>query len=120
MLIKAEQKYLRLAPRKIRLLVDAIKHLQPKQAIEELAFIRKRAAAPLAKTIKQAMANAVNNANVSEESLRFESLTVGGGPILKRWRAVSRGRAHSIKKRTSHITVILKSEETPTKGQKKG
>jgi len=119
MLIKATQKYIRITPRKIRLVVDRVKHLRPKQAIEELSFIRKRAALPLTKVIKQAMANAIKNANVSEDSLQFENITIGGGPILKRWRAVSRGRAHPIKKRTSHITVILKSEETQVKDQKK-
>ena len=117
MLIKAEQRYIRIAPRKVRLVVDAIKHLQPKEALQELSFIRKEAAIPLAKTIKQAIANAVKNANRAEASLRFESITVGGGPILKRWHAVSRGRAHPIKKRTSHLTVVIKSEEG--EGEKK-
>ena len=117
--VKAQQKYIRISPRKIRLVADAIRNLKPNQAIEKLQFIRKTASIPLAKTIKQAVANAVKNANLSEESLRFERISVGAGPTLKRWNAVSRGRAHAIKKRTSHITIILEPEESKT-DQKKG
>lgn len=116
MLIKAEQKYIRMSPRKVRLVVDVIRGLEPKQALEHLAFMRKAAAVPVTKTIKQAMANAVKNQNIKEENLRFESIQVGEGPVFKRWQAVSRGRAHPILKRTSHIKVILRAaEELKTK-----
>jgi large subunit ribosomal protein L22 len=115
MIIKAEQKYIRMSPRKVRLVVDAIRELSPKEALEELAFIRKAAAVPVSKTIKQAIANAVKNQNIKEESLSFESIQVGEGPTFKRWRAVSRGRAHQILKRTSRIKILLKAEEEAEK-----
>jgi large subunit ribosomal protein L22 len=111
MIIKAEQKYIRMSPRKVRLVVDAIRGLSPKQALEELAFIRKAAAVPVSKTIKQAIANAVKNQNIKEENLSFESIQVSEGPTFKRWRAVSRGRAHQILRRTSRIKVLVKAEE---------
>lgn len=112
MIIKAEQRYIRISPRKVRLVVDAIRKLKPDQALEQLSFMRKVAAVPVAKTIKQAMANAVKNLNIPGDSLIFDSIQIGEGPTFKRWRAVSRGRAHSIYKRTSHIKVLLKTQES--------
>lgn len=106
-LIKAEQKYIRISPRKVRLVAKAIKNLSPKEALEYLKFINKRAAEPLAKTIKQAISNAVNNLKLKEEDLKFNQIQISKGSTYKRWRPVSRGRAHSILKRTSHIKVIL-------------
>ena len=111
MIHKAEQKYIRISPRKVRLVVDTIRDLTPNEALEQLTFIRKAAAVPVAKTIKQAMANAVKNSNVNEDSLRFNTIQVGEGPTFKRWRAVSRGRAHKILKRTSHIKVLIETRE---------
>lgn len=107
MLVKAEQKYIRMSPRKIKLVVDAIRGLSPHEALDQLRFMRKRAAEPVRKTIQQALANAVNNRSIARENLRFLSIEVKKGPTFKRWRAVSRGRAHPIMKRTSHIKVSL-------------
>ena len=106
-LIKAEQKYVRISPRKLRLVVEAIKHLSPREAIDHLSFLNKRAALPLTKTIKQAMANGVNNKNLKEEELGFFKIEISPGAIYKRFRPVSRGRAHPILKRTSHFTVVV-------------
>lgn len=105
--VKAEAKYIRISPRKVRLVVDAIKGLSPQRALEHLRFIKKRAAQPLMKVIKSAMANAKKNFGLKVEDLKFKEIQVGEGPTLKRWRAVSRGRAHPIMKRTSHIKVVL-------------
>ena len=96
--------------RKIKLVAQAVKDLTPREAIDHLKFLNKRAAVPVAKTIKQAVANAVNNNKLKEEDLEFVSIQALAGPTLKRWRPVSRGRAHSILKRTSHIKVILKTK----------
>lgn len=114
MLIKAEQKYLRTSPRKLRLVADMVREIgSPKTALEYLAHINKRAALPLEKVLKQAMANAKNNAGIKEDELKIKEIIVNEGPFYKRFRPVSRGRAHSIKKRTSHIRIILeiKNEE---------
>lgn len=111
MIVKAQQKYIRTSPRKMRLVVGAIRGLPPREALAQLAFMRKRAAQPVAKVIKQALANAANNHGLQQESLNFKNIEVSEGPVFKRWRAVSRGRAHPILKRTSHLTIVLESQQ---------
>jgi len=115
LLIKAEQKNIRSSPQKLRLVVKAIKNLPPLQALDYLKFLNKKACQPLAKTIKQAINNAVYNQKINKDDLRFDKIEVGAGPLLKRWRPVSRGRAHPILKRTSHIKISLKIKEQKTK-----
>lgn len=108
--VKTETKYLRISPRKVRLVVDAIKNLTPVKALAYLKFVNKRAAKPISKIIQSAIANAKNNFALKPEDLKFKEIQVGEGPTLKRWRAVSRGRAHRVMKRTSHIKIILESK----------
>ncbi|MBI4032949.1 MAG: 50S ribosomal protein L22 [Candidatus Blackburnbacteria bacterium] len=111
MLIKAEQRFLRMSPRKLREVVGSIRGIKsPARAIEYLEAMQKSAALPLAKVVKQAVANAKNNMKVSEDTLRLKSLEINDGPAYKRWQPVSRGQAHPIKKYTSHIRVVLESE----------
>jgi large subunit ribosomal protein L22 len=113
--IKAEQKYLLLSPRKIRPVVSLIKKMKPQDAVLQLPFIGKKAAEPLVKVIKQALANA-RNKGVSEETLIFKEIQIGEGPRLKRGRPIAKGQWYPIKKRMSHIRVILttKSEISTT------
>lgn len=108
--IKAEAKHIRISPRKVRLVTRAIRGLSPQKALEYLKFINKRAARPLSKVIASAMSNAKNNFGLKQETLRFKKIQVNEGPTLKRWRAISRGRAHQILKRTCHIKVVLQSK----------
>jgi len=110
-LIKAEQKDVRMTARKIRLVAKAVKKLSPREAVDNLKFLNKRAAKPLARVIKQAIANGVKNLGLKEEDLRFYRIEIMEGPTYKRWRPVSRGRAHSILKRTSHIRVVLEVKD---------
>lgn len=105
--MKAIQKYIRTSPRKLRLIADAVRSLEPSDALIQLKFMNKRAAEPLMKVIKQALANAKNAKGFSPENLKFKHIDIGEGPTYKRWQAVSRGSAHSIFKRTSHIKVEL-------------
>ena len=107
---KSEQKYLILSPRKIRPVVDVIKKLTPAKALEVLPFIKKRASEFVIKVIKSAVANA-SQKGVDINNLIFKEIQIGEGPRLKRGIAVSRGRWHPIKKRMSHIKVILASKE---------
>lgn len=107
MKIIAEQKNIRMSARKVRLVTDVVKNMAPQQAVTTLDFTPKRAAKPVAKVIKQAIANATNNFKANPTQLRISEILVDEGPTFKRWRAVSRGRAHSILKRTSHVKVIL-------------
>lgn len=105
--ITAEAKFIKMSPRKVRLVAGALKSLSPTVALEHLALMPKRAAVPVAAVLKSALANATNNAKLQAEALRIKSVIVGGGPALKRWRPVSRGRAHPYKKRMSHIRIVL-------------
>ena len=115
---KAEQKYLIMNPRKIRLVVALIKKMKPAEAVEKLPFVQKRAGEAISKVIKSALANAKNQ-GVSETDLVFKEIQIGEGPRLKRGIAASRGRWHPLKKRMSHIRVVLttiaKSEVPSTK-----
>lgn len=121
---KAEQKYLLLSPRKIRPVVDVIKKLTPNKALEVLPFVKKRASEYVIKVIKSAVANA-SQKGIDVNDLIFKEIQIGEGPRLKRGIAVSRGRWHPIKKRMSHIKVILvtkdvvKVEEKPKVEKKK-
>lgn len=109
--IIAKSKFIRTSPRKLRLVVRALKGLSPAKAQIILAQVNKGAALPVSKTLKSALANATNNHGFKEEKLKIKKIEVDGGPIYKRMRPISRGRSHAIKKRTSHITVILEGEK---------
>lgn len=103
---KSEQKYLILSPRKIRPVVDVIKKMTPMKALDALPFIKKRASEFLFKVIKSAIANA-QQTGADINSLVFKEIQIGEGPRLRRGQPVSRGRWHPIKKRMSHIRVVL-------------
>lgn len=104
--IIATQKYLLASPRKIRPVVEVIKKMKPGEALEKLPFVGKKAAESLGKVIKSALASAKQK-GISEEELVFKEIQIGEGPRLKRGTAVSRGRWHPIKRRMSHIRVVL-------------
>ena len=107
MLIKAQATNLRTSPRKLRLVADLVRSLPLATALATLKHLRKRAALLLAKVLKQAQANAVNSYSLPKDKLKIKTIEINAGPIMKRGRAVSKGRSHSIKKRTSHIKVVL-------------
>jgi large subunit ribosomal protein L22 len=121
MKITATQKQIRQTPRKMRLVANQVKDLSLEQAMRQLAVIDRRASLTILKVIKQAIASAMNNHRFSFDSLSLASIQVTPGSTYKRWRAVSRGRAHNIMKRTSHIKVELeakKEEQVESKPQK--
>ena len=105
--MQSTQKYVRTPARKLRLLADMVRHLKPEDALTYLRFTEKAAASPLYKAIKSAVGNAKANFGIPSANLVFKTLDVGVGPTYKRFRAVSRGQAHSIKKRTAHIRVVV-------------
>lgn len=113
----AHQKHIRQSPLKLRMIANTIRGLSVDQALEQLEFTPKKAARIIKKVIVQAQANAVNNLKASPASLVVDEIQISEGSRLKRWRAVSRGRAHSIIKRMSHVRVSVtgKTEEN-TKG----
>lgn len=110
--IRATSQYVRISPRKLRLVADSVKPLTVVHALSQLRVMEKRAAHHLYKTMKSCVANATTNAKAKEEDLVIKSIMIDEGPAFKRFQPVARGMAHSYKKRTSHITVIL-STRTP-------
>jgi len=106
MQIIATQKFIRMAPRKLRLVVPLVKNISPMMAVEVLPHIGKRAAKPLMKVIMSAIANAKEK-KLSENDLVFKEIQVGEGPRLKRYHAGARGMAKPYKREMSHIRVVL-------------
>lgn len=105
--MKSTQKYIRTSPRKLRLVADSVRSLTVQEALAYLKFMSKRAGEPLYKVVRAAAASAKSQAGLEPQNLVFKKLDIGDGPTLKRWQAVSRGGAHSIAKRTAHVTVEL-------------
>ena len=100
--------YIRMSPRKARLVVDTIRGKKVEEAIGILDYTSKAAARVIRKLLKSAVANAENNLKADQvEEMRIVSVYVDGGPTLKRFRARAMGRAGRILKRTSHITIVL-------------
>ncbi len=116
--VKASLKYLRISPRKVRLVADLIKGLSVKVAEANLLHVSKRSSNPLLKLLKSAVANAEHNFGLDKNNLFIRAIRVDEGPALKRWRPRARGAAFSIKKRTSHIFLTLK--EIKENKEKKG
>jgi large subunit ribosomal protein L22 len=110
MKVVAESKYIRISPRKVRLVADSVRRLPPEEALTVLNAMNKRAAKPLIETLKQAVGNAVNNFKVDKDNLVIREIQIGEGPTFKRWRAAARGRAHRVLKRTSHVRVVLEEK----------
>lgn len=109
--IIATQKFVRMSPQKLRLVVRVVKEIKdPDKLLAYLELIKKRAAGPILKTVKQALGNAKNNLRLIDK-LKVKEIQIGEGPRLKRFRAGSRGIARPILKRTSHIRVVLESQE---------
>lgn len=107
-------KYLRISDKKLKAIAQSLVRLSPEEAINRLLFLKKKGAKLLIKILKTAESDALNNFKLNKENLRIKSIQVLKGPFFKRWQPVSRGMAHSIKKRTSHVKVILE-EVKPSK-----
>ena len=105
--VRAIAKYVRMTPRKLRLVADLIRGKSAQEAWSILEFTPKRAAGPLKKVLESAIANAKHNNELAPESLNVSRVLIDEGPTMKRYTPRARGRAGSIKKRTSHITVVV-------------
>lgn len=104
---KAIARFIRISPRKVRIVAENIKGQPVEKAVNLLTFMPKKAAGILLKTLKSAVANAEQNQGVDVDTLYVKRIFVDEGPTMKRWRARAQGRAYRINKRTSHITVVL-------------
>jgi large subunit ribosomal protein L22 len=107
---KAILKYARITPRKARRVVELIRKKNAGDALVYLKFMPYRGARYVEKLLKSAMANAEQKKAVNPEEMRIVSICVDQGPVMKRMEPRSMGRANFIRKRTSHITVILSEE----------
>ncbi len=105
--VKATAKFIRMSPRKVRLVVDVVRGNKLAEARNQLQFMNKAAAKPVLKLINSAAANAVHNFNLKEEDLVVKTIMADEGPTIKRWKPRAHGRAFPIRKRTSHILVVL-------------
>jgi large subunit ribosomal protein L22 len=111
--MKASATHIRISPRKVRLVVDTVRGKSVSQALSILGFTRKKAALPVQKLLRSAVANAVENGGIHDvETLVIDRIMVDEGPTLKRYMPRARGRATPIRKRTSHIRVVLRERET--------
>ena len=104
----AQLNYLRITPRKVRLVADAIKGLSVNEAEAQLMNLSKRAAKPLLKLLRSAIADAKHNQRLNPDQLYIQGIRVDQGPMLERYLPRARGRATPIQKKTSHITLILR------------
>jgi large subunit ribosomal protein L22 len=116
--VTAQLRYYRMGPRKMRLLVDLVRGKRAERALAMLSVLNKRGALPLKKLLASAMANAKHNHSLPTENLFIKSMTVDGGPVLKRWMPKAHGRATPVRERTSHVKLtlgVLEKKEKKTK-----
>ena len=111
--MRAQAKYVRMSPRKARLVAEHIRGRSVPEARAVLAFTPKEAAGEVEKVLQSAVSNAESNHGIPEDRLYISEAFVDGGPVMKRWRARARGRVARIRKRTCHITVLLGEVEVP-------
>jgi large subunit ribosomal protein L22 len=116
--VRSIYKYARISPFKAREVTREIQGLPVSAALDLLTYTPKKAAFLIGKTLKSAIANAENNANLKPDGLVVKEAIVGEGPTLKRIMARARGSASRIQKRTSHIRIVL-SDEIPIETREK-
>ncbi len=104
---RAVAKFVRISPQKMRIIIKEVRGKTLEEAIAILSFMPKKGAKILADLIKSAAANASQNLGLDIDTLKLKKVYADEGPMLKRWRPRAQGRATRIRKRTSHITVIV-------------
>lgn len=108
---EATHKYLRISPKKIRELAQTVIGLHPAEAMDRLSVLSDKSSGFLMIAIKSVLSNAVNNMKMNTDSLRITTIEILKGPHFKRWQPVSRGMAHSIKKRTTHLRIVVEDSK---------
>ncbi len=111
---KATAKYIHQSPFKMRKALDSVRGMTVDEALNYLHFSPEKAATVIEKTIRSAIANLLNkseSADLDHGSLKLKEAYVNGGPVMKRFRAASMGRASRLRRPTSHLTVVVKSEK---------
>lgn len=105
--VKAMARFIRISPRKVRLVVDQLENKSAVEALDYLKFVKKAAIEPIIKLVNSAIANAEHNFHLDKNDLYIKKFIVNDGPVLKRWRPRAYGRSTQISKRTSHLELIL-------------
>lgn len=111
---RASARFVRVSPSKARRVINLIRGLPAREALTVLQFAPQAASEPVYKVLASAMANAENNERLDPDSLLVSEAYVDEGPTSNRFRPRAQGRAYRIRKRTSHITVVLESVQAPT------
>jgi large subunit ribosomal protein L22 len=111
MRVRAEARFIRQSPYKVRRVLDLVRGLPVENARDVLTFTQRGASDPILKVLESAVANAEHNFALDADELFVTEAFADEGPTLKRWRPRARGRATRIRKRTSHITIVLGDEE---------
>jgi large subunit ribosomal protein L22 len=114
---RAVARYVRMSPMKARRVVDLIRGLPVAEAAAVLQFAPQAASEPVGKVLASAVANAEHNNRLDPQTLFVAEAFVDEGPMLKRFRPRAQGRAYRIRKRTSHITVVVESRPAAAAGQ---
>lgn len=105
--VKASLKHLRISPRKARLVAGLVRGMTAVKAVDQLKFLNKKSAHPILKLLSSAISSAVNNYDLDKNNLIIKEIRVEDGKTLKRWMPRAHGRATVIRKRMSHIYIIL-------------
>ena len=105
-----------MSPKKVRLVANLIKSLPVKDALVQLEYVNKWAKTPIIKLLNSAIANAENNFKLDKDSLIIKKITVNQGPVLKRWQPHAHGRATMIRKKMSHIEIVLEGKSLKQEG----
>ncbi|MDP4001049.1 MAG: 50S ribosomal protein L22 [bacterium] len=116
--VKAFARYIHVSPQKLRLVSNLVKKVPVDQALEQLKFSSRSAALPLTKAINSAIANAVHNHDFKKEDMFVKSITIDPGPMFKTFTPRAQGRAFMIRKRTSHINVVLEEKKRTVKSKR--
>jgi large subunit ribosomal protein L22 len=114
---RAQARFVRVAPRKARRVVDLVRGMKASDALDVLRFAPQAASEDVFKVVQSAMANAEHNQRLSPDTLWVGEAYVDEGPTLKRFQPRAQGRAYRIRKRTSHITVVVESRTATAQGK---
>ncbi|MDP8238643.1 MAG: 50S ribosomal protein L22 [Candidatus Hatepunaea meridiana] len=120
---RAIARWVRMSPRKMRLVADMVRGTSVRSAVNALHYSTKRASEPVSKTINSALANLMameEAAKLDPANVYIKEIYVDEGPTLRRWRPRAMGRASRIRKRTSHLTVVVEVHEIPINKKKRG
>ncbi|NQU77942.1 50S ribosomal protein L22 [Candidatus Falkowbacteria bacterium] len=120
--VKAKARYIRISPKKVRLVLALVRGVDAEEALKQLQFINKAAARPVKKLLDSAIANATNNFSLDKSNLFIKEIRADEGPTLKRWKPRAFGRATPLRKKSSHISIVLgervESKDVEKKEQK--